>query len=97
MQLSPASVVGVSRDQVASSVGGETVILGMTRSRYYGIDPLGSRVWALLQSPTPVSTVVRAITEEYEVSPERCEADLLAFIQRLVDEGLAEVHPSDAR
>src|SRR5438128_533254 len=94
MQLSPASVVSVSRDQVASSLGGETVILGMTRGRYFGVDAVGSRVWELIQSPTPVAGVVSAIAAEYEVAPARCEADVLEFLGRLVEAGLVEVQPA---
>ena len=91
MKLSPASVVVVSKDQMASDVGGETVILGLTAGRYYGLDAVGARVWQLLQTPSPVAAVRDAIVTEYEVEPERCEADLLALLQKMVDAGLVEV------
>ena len=91
MKLSPHSVVVVSKDQMASDISGETVILGMTAGRYYGLDAVGARVWQILQTPTTVADLRRTIVAEYEVEPERCEADLLMLLQTMLEAGLVEV------
>lgn len=91
MKLSPESVVVVSKDQMASDVAGETVILGLTAGRYYGLDAVGARVWQLIQTPTAVADVRQRIVAEYDVEPERCEADVLALLQKMADAGLIEV------
>ena len=91
MTLSPDSVVVVTKDQMASDVGGETVILGLTAGRYYGLDAVGARVWQLIQTPTAVSDVCRTIVAEDEVEPARCETDVLALLQKLADAGLVDV------
>ena len=91
--LSPLSVVVASKDQMASDVGGETIILGLTQGRYYGLDAVGMRMWQLIQTPAAVSDVVRALVAEYEVEPDRCEADLLRLLQKMIDAGLVEVRP----
>jgi hypothetical protein len=85
------SVVVASREQLASSVGGETVILGMKRSRYYGLDEVGARVWQLVQSPTPVAKICDALVAEYAVEPARCQSDGLRLLTELQREGLLEV------
>ncbi|HVG24672.1 MAG TPA: PqqD family peptide modification chaperone [Thermoanaerobaculia bacterium] len=96
MNLTPASIVVVSPDQMASEIAGETVILGLSAGRYYGLDAVGARVWQLIQSPIAVSDVGRTIVGEYDVAPERCEADVLALLQKMVDAGLVEVRRADA-
>ncbi len=96
MNLSPESIVVVSKDQMASDIAGETVILGLTAGRYYGLDAVGARVWQLIQTPVAVSDVGRTIVSEYDVAPDRCEADLLALLQKMVDAGLVEVQRADA-
>ena len=88
--LSPDTVVAASRQQMASDIGGETVILGLQKGRYYGLDAVGARIWQLLQTPTSVADLQRAIVAEYDVAPERCEADLLALLQQLIDAGVVE-------
>jgi hypothetical protein len=91
MTLSHESIVVVSRDQMASDIAGETVILGLTAARYYGLDAVGARVWQLIQTPMAVSDLTRAIVSEYEVDPERCEHDLLKLLRQMVEARLVEV------
>lgn len=92
MTLSGESIVVVSKDQMASDIAGETVILGLTAGHYYGLDAVGARAWRLMQTPTKVSELVRTIVAEYEVDPARCEADLLKLLQQMLDARLVEVH-----
>ena len=42
MTLDLHSIVVASKDQLASSIGGETVILGLSAGRYYGVDSVGA-------------------------------------------------------
>jgi hypothetical protein len=91
MTLSRESIVVVSKDQMASDIAGETVILGLTAGRYYGLDAVGARVWQLIQTPTAIADVQRAIVAEYEVDPERCQQDLIKLLRQMIDAGLVEV------
>ena len=96
MTLSPESIVVVSKDQMASDIAGETVILGLTAGRYYGLRSVGARVWQLLQEPIAITDVRRTLVSEYEVDPERCEADLLTLLGQLIGAGLVEVRDETA-
>jgi Coenzyme PQQ synthesis protein D (PqqD) len=89
--VSQRSTVVAAKDQVSSDLGGETAILDLKAGMYYGLDDVGARVWNLIQAPRNVSDIRDMLLEEYDVAPERCERDLLALLQRLVDEGLVEV------
>ena len=55
--LSAASRVVASRNQVSTNVAGETVILGMGEGIYYGLDSVGTRIWALIQEPCTLGAV----------------------------------------
>jgi hypothetical protein len=85
------SIVVASPDQVSSDLAGETVLLSMASARYYGLEGIGSRIWELVGTPTRVADVCDAITAEYDVTPERCEADVLAFLRDLAAKELIEV------
>lgn len=91
MSLHPASIVVVSKDQMASDIGGETVILGLTAGRYYGLGSVGARIWQLIQTPTAVADVRETIVSEYEVDPEQCQTDLLLLLEKMLAAGLVEV------
>ena len=65
MTLDPRSIVVASKDQLASAIGAETVILGLSAGRYYGVDTVGARIWQLIQEPTEVADVRRTIVSEF--------------------------------
>lgn len=89
--LSPSSVVVVSKDQVSTNLSGEAVILGMRDGVYYGLDPVGARIWDMLQAPHAIGDVAERIAAAYDVSRERAETDLLALAAQLLERGLLEV------
>ena len=89
--ISAGSIVVASKNQVASDLAGETVLLSMTTARYYGLADVGARIWDLIREPVRVSAICSAIMSEYDVTAERCEADVIQFLQDLASNGLIEV------
>ena len=91
MSLSPQSVVTVTKDQVSCDLGAEAAILNTKHGIYYGLDPIGTEVWKLLQTPRKISDIQEVLLQEYEVEAQRCERDLLALLEDLLGAGLIEV------
>ena len=89
--ISRRSTVVATGDQVSSDLKGEVAILNLKAGVYYGLDGVGARIWTLLQEPKTVSEIRDVLLQEYDVEAERCKRDLLALLQRLVNEGLVEV------
>ena len=88
MRFNSSSCVVASDEQVSTSLGAETVILGMEDGVYYGLDAVGARVWELLASPRLVAELVRVIVGEFDVTPEQCERDVLALLDDLSERRL---------
>jgi hypothetical protein len=89
--IEQGTIVVASKDQVGSDLAGETVLLSMKTARYYGVSDVAARIWSLVQSPQSVSEICRVIGSEYDVSPARCEADVVRFLEELATNGLIEV------
>lgn len=89
--ISDHSVVVVTKDQVSCDLAGEAAILNIKSGVYYGLDPVGARIWNLMQEPRKVAEIQSEITNEYEVEPERCARDLVVLLEKLLAEGLIEV------
>jgi hypothetical protein len=89
--LSVTSIVAATKDQVSADLGGETILLSMQSAMYYGLDSVGARIWELLREPVRVSEIRDVIAREYDVEIERCESDVLAFLEELAAKGLIEV------
>ena len=85
------SMIVATEEQVSSDLGDEVAILDFKAGMYYGLDSVGARVWHLIQQPRTAGEIRNIITSEYDVDPERCEGDLIALLQKLMDEGLIKV------
>jgi Coenzyme PQQ synthesis protein D (PqqD) len=96
LTISDRSVVVAAKDQVSCDLAGEAAILNIKNGVYYGLDPVGARIWNLVQEPRAVAEIQTAITNEYDVEPERCARDLLGLLEKLLAEGLIEVKNSTA-
>jgi hypothetical protein len=90
------SVVVAAKDQVSCDLAGEAAILNIKNGVYYGLDPVGARIWNLMQEPRAVAEIQDVITSEYDVEPERCARDLVGLLEKLLAEGLIEVKDSSA-
>jgi hypothetical protein len=94
--ISDQSIVVAAKDQVSCDLAGEAAILNIKNGVYYGLDPVGARIWSLMQEPRAVAEIQNTITGEYDVEPERCAQDLVALLEKLLAEGLIEVKDSSA-
>ena len=73
-------------------LAGESVLLNLNSESYFGLDEVGTRMWAVVANAPSVEAAFDTLLAEYEVEPERLRADLHNFIQKLVELGLLHVH-----
>jgi hypothetical protein len=83
------------KDHVTCDLAGEAVILQLNDGVYYGLNPVGASIWKLIQTPKTVQQIRDAVVEEYEVTPERCEADLELLLREFQEHKLVTVTPAD--
>jgi hypothetical protein len=84
-------IVVAAKDQASCRLEDEVAIVQLKAGIYYGLDPVGARIWELIATPRSVRAVRDALLTEYAVDSERCEGDLLQLLQTMVDAGLVEV------
>lgn len=94
MEITVETRVAAARDQVSCELEGEAVILNLSDQVYYGLDPVGARVWALLREPRTVAELRDAVVAEYEVDAEAAERDIVSLLTQLAERRLVDVMPS---
>ena len=77
------AALAVVGSPVFTEIPGETVILDERSGRYFGLDDVGSFVWRHLQQTTTLRRLIAAVTNEYDVTDDRSEADLRALLADL--------------
>jgi Coenzyme PQQ synthesis protein D (PqqD) len=70
---------------------GETALMSTETGRYYGLDPVGSRIWALIASDRLVSELCALLLEEFDVEPAHCAHHVLTFLNELARNHLVVV------
>ena len=80
--------VSIPPQVMARTVGDETVILDLANGTYFGLDPVGARMWALMGEGKTLAAICEHMLEEYEVSRDDLERDTLRLTQELADQGL---------
>lgn len=86
-----ASKVAISDEVLMQEVGDEVVLLDLASERYFGLDPVGTRIWELLPQRRDLAAVHQALCEEFDALPATIEHDLLALVRTLAEAGLVTV------
>ena len=89
--ISLDSAVRVPLEVMAREVGDETVILHLASGTYFGLDPVGTRMWALIREGLSAREVCRTMLSKYDVEAGQLEADLLSLLRDLREAGLIEI------
>ena len=88
MTISFSDRVRVAGDVLISNLQEESVILNLDSERYYGLDDVGTRFLSVLTTSESIEAAYDRLRHEYDVDPQVLRADLLALIEKLIDQGL---------
>lgn len=69
-------------------IEGEAVLLSMDTKVLRGLNPVGSRIWELIDGQRSLEEITGMIIQEFEVATGVAAQDVQAFIQTLLDRGL---------
>ncbi len=69
-------------------IEGEAVLLSMDTKVLRGLNPVGSRIWELIDGQRSLEEITGVIVQEFEVAPAVAVQDVRAFVQELLDRGL---------
>jgi hypothetical protein len=90
--LSLSTRLQIPEGVVHRELEGELVVLNLHTGVYFGLDPVGTRIWQLLQEHQVLQLVLDRLLEEYEVAEAQVRDDLLKFVALGLEKGLFELH-----
>lgn len=76
---------------VYKKVGEEMVLLDFERGVYYGLNPVGARVWELLAEGKTAHEIVDLLTDEFDVPQTDAAGDVSALMDDLAANGLVSL------
>jgi hypothetical protein len=90
MTIPFSAKVAVPADVLMRDLGGEAVILNLKSEMYFGLDEVGTRMWAVLTTAPSIEAAFETLRVEYDVAPEKLRGDLEALVGQLLEKGLLE-------
>nr|WP_275589181.1 lasso peptide biosynthesis PqqD family chaperone [Paenibacillus sacheonensis] len=75
---------------LVSEMDGDIVMMNIQQGKYYNLGQVGGVIWDLLQNPSTVEELTDALLNEFEITPEECESQVIAFLEQLMKEQLIQ-------
>jgi hypothetical protein len=77
----------------AVRMDGELVMMGQEQGEYFGLRDVAASIWEHLAEPRSLDELCDLVAEEYDVTADKCRADVESFLGDLLAKDL--VHPAD--
>lgn len=78
-------------DMLSAEIGGEAIMMSIEKGAYFGLNPVATRIWDLLEQPKNIAELTQKITDEYEVSAEQAAEDVQVFVADMIERGIAQL------
>jgi hypothetical protein len=83
--------VKVNPSAVYAELEDGAVILNVDTGTYFGLDRVGSRIWALVGDGSTTEAIVDQLEREYAADRTRLQEDVAGYLRLLEDKGLLKV------
>ena len=90
LPISFSARVVVPPHVLLQQVGEESVLLNLEKECYFGLDPVGTRMWEALTKANTVDAAYQELLSTYDVDEQRLRQDLEKLIENLFENGLLE-------
>lgn len=93
IKLSPGSVFKPAEGITWRDIKGELIVLQLASGEYFSFNEIGSSAWLALAEMKSMQQVIEAVTAEYDVTTSQAEADVVSFVQGLLQNKLLIAQP----
>lgn len=88
MAINLDTIISRNPQIISSRMDNEVVMMSIEKGNYYGLNRVGSEIWDKLTEPCSVAGLCDILMKEFNVEKEKCESDVMKYLEKLVAEGL---------
>ena len=74
----------------------ELVMMDLEQGKYFSLNPVATRIWELLETPSDIAEICKRLMDEYDVVPEHCRFEVEEHLAEMVRLGLVLVSRESA-
>jgi hypothetical protein len=60
------------------------IMMHIGKGKYFGLTPVGKRIWELMEQPKTVEELIIALLSEYDVPEDQCRQEVSDFLKKAV-------------
>ena len=79
-----------SNEPVSAATGDALVMFSVEKGSYYGLNDIATAIWQRIESPIAVAALCADLQQVFDVPPQRCETEVLGFLQKLEAKGIVQ-------
>ncbi|AND41943.1 lasso peptide biosynthesis PqqD family chaperone [Cytobacillus oceanisediminis] len=91
-KISLSNIVSQGEGIIVSDMGGEKVMLSITKGKYFNLGEMGGEIWDLMKGTIEVKQIISVLESIYQVDQEECEEQVLTFLSQLYDHELIKIN-----
>jgi len=88
VKIPSSAKITVPDGVLVQELQGESVLLNVNTENYYGLDEVGTRMWAVLSEAPSIADAIDTLLDEYEVERATLESDVSDLLIELLEKKL---------
>ena len=73
---------------ISSELDDFQVMMVLEKGKYFGLTPVGKRIWELIESPQSLQEIADVLMTEYEVTEIQCRQEVEDFLVKALQNDL---------
>ena len=94
MSISPNTFLSRNLEIITNEIDDEILMMSIEDGKYYGLNPVGSEIWKLIEEPKTLEEVIPALMEIFEIDEDSCRKESLEFIESMIKNNIILVEAS---
>lgn len=74
-----------NKEIIDGSIDDSQVMMHIEKGKYYGLNPVGKRIWELTEKRVSEDEIISTLLSEYDVSEELCRKEVVNFLEKAVE------------
>jgi hypothetical protein len=75
---------GRNEQIIDGELDNEQVMLHLEKGKYFGLNPIGKRIWELIEEPKSLHELTGILLSEFKVTEDRCVQEVQAFLKKAI-------------
>lgn len=86
--MNPKTILTRDSNTLSTEVDGEAVLMNVESGKYFNLDPIGSRIWSLLEKPISLAALQSQLLAQFEGDETTIRSESQSYIDDLITRGL---------